>query len=70
MCEVCKPLSKVWDGSQRLLVSRFNNAKTGAPTLILVQENDEGVAQSVTIPVNFCPWCGEKLEWSDPDGRA
>lgn len=57
---VCENLSKTWDGSQRLMVSRFNNARTNTPTFILVQENEAG-AQSVTIEVNYCPWCGEKL---------
>ena len=68
MCEACKKLSKVWDGSQRLLVSRFNNAKTGTPTFILVQENEEsGEPQSVIIQASFCPWCGEELA-KDGDG--
>lgn len=61
MCNACNELSKVWDGSQRLIVSRFNNAKTNQPTLILVQEDENGNPQSVVIEVNFCPWCGEKL---------
>ena len=60
MCLACKNLSKVWDGSQRLMVSRFNSVRTNTPTFILVQENEAG-AQSVTIEVKYCPWCGEKL---------
>lgn len=60
MCEACKNLSKVYDGVQRIIVSRFNNAKTGVPTLILVQDTDYG-AQSVTVQIKFCPWCGERL---------
>lgn len=60
MCDACKNLSKVWDASQRLLVSRITNAKTGAPTFLLVQKSESG-ADGVTIQVNYCPWCGEKL---------
>lgn len=64
MCSACKNLSKIWDGSQRLMVSRFNNVRTNAQTFILVQENGDG-AQSVTIEVKYCPWCGEKLVEED-----
>lgn len=60
MCIACENLSKVYDGSQNLMVSRFNNKKTGTPTFILVQDTDDG-PQSVTIKVRFCPWCGVKL---------
>ena len=61
MCDACKELLKVWDGSQQLLVSKFTNAKTGNPTFILVQDKENGTAESVVIKVNFCPWCGDKL---------
>lgn len=67
MCNACKELSKVWDASQRLIVSRFNNAKTGVPTFIMVQESEDG-ASSVTIEVNYCPWCGERLNGGKDDG--
>ena len=59
-CEACNNLSKVWDATQQLLVSRFTHAKTGEPTMILVQGNQN--PQSVTIKVNYCPWCGQKLK--------
>lgn len=62
MCNACRKLSKVWDYGQRLLVSRFDDAKTGEPTFILTQEKKEGVAQSVVIKVRFCPWCGAALD--------
>ena len=62
MCIACKNLSKVWDGSQKLLVSRFTNAKTGEPTFLLVQgQGKQKDPQSVVIAVRFCPWCGERL---------
>lgn len=48
------------------MVSRFNNAKTDAPTFILVQENESGV-QGVTIQVKYCPWCGERLDGREND---
>ena len=60
MCDACKNLSKIWDGSQKLLVSRFNDAKTKEPTFILVQDNGAG-GNAVSIKVRFCPWCGENL---------
>lgn len=60
MCDACRELSKVWDASQKLLVTRFNNAKTGVPTFILVQDNGTG-ANSVLVEVCYCPWCGENL---------
>lgn len=50
------------------MVSRFNNAKTGAPAFILVQENENGT-QSVMIQVNYCPWCGERLDGAENDGE-
>lgn len=49
------------------MVSRFNNAKTGAPTFIFVQENESGI-QGVTIQVKYCPWCGERLDGGKNDG--
>lgn len=60
MCDACKELSKIYDVSQRLIVSKFTNAKTGEPTFILCQEID-GEASGITIAVNYCPWCGEFL---------
>ena len=63
-CEACKELSKVWDGSQQLLVTKFTDNNTGTPILLLVQEAskyENKEAQSVIIKVNYCPWCGERL---------
>ena len=60
-CDACRELSKVYDGSQQLLVSKFTNKKTGNPSFILVQEKYEKEPQSVVIEVSFCPWCGRKL---------
>lgn len=60
MCDACKCLSKIYDGSQRLMVTRYTNRKTGNPIFLLVQENEEG-AQAVNIAVKYCPWCGQKL---------
>ena len=62
MCDACKPLNKVYDVSQQLMVSRFNNAKTGGPTFILCQQKPKLKVESVTIEVRYCPWCGEELE--------
>lgn len=65
-CEACKELSKVYDGSQQLITAKFTNKKTGNPTFILVQEKDkEKEPQSVTIEVNFCPWCGRYLRGAE-----
>ena len=60
-CDACKELSKVYDGSQQLIVSKFTNKKTGNPSFILVQEKYEKEPAAVTIEVNFCPWCGRCL---------
>ena len=60
MCDACKNLSKVWDASQELMVTRFTNHRNGFPTFLLVQGNKN--QQTVKIAVNYCPWCGEKLE--------
>ena len=67
MCSACKKLSKVFDGSQSLIVSRFDNKTTGHPTLILCQELEIGHPESVVIEVKYCPWCGERL-YGDGDG--
>lgn len=69
MCNACRKLSKIWDASQKLLVTRFNNAKTGVPTFILVQDNEDG-ANSVTVEVRYCPWCGENLMEGKDDGNT
>ena len=63
MCEACKNLSRVWDESRELLVSHFVSARTKQHNLILVQGNSN--PQSVTIAVNFCPWCGRDLNKED-----
>lgn len=60
-CIACKNLSKIYDASQSLIVTRFNNAKDGAPTLLLVQQDDSGEVGAVTIKVRYCPWCGRNL---------
>lgn len=69
-CDACKELSKVWDGSQQLIVTKFTDQKSGRPKFLLVQEKykDQEVqsviikeVQSVIIEVNYCPWCGERL---------
>lgn len=60
MCDACKNLSKVWDASQELMVTRFTNRRNGLPTFLFVQGNSN--PQSVKIAVNYCPWCGEKLK--------
>lgn len=65
MCNACKNLSKVWDASQELMVTRFTNRKNGFPTFLLVQGNSN--PQSVKIAVNYCPWCGEKLKLEATD---
>ena len=67
-CDACKELSKVYDGSQRLLTAKFTNKKTGHPTFILVQEAEGEEPQSVTIAVNYCPWCGRYLRGTE-DGK-
>lgn len=62
MCEACKEYSKIYDASQRLLVTCFHSQKDNTPMLILVQGNDgDKPASGVTITVNFCPWCGRDL---------
>lgn len=58
-CVACKKLSKVYDGSQELIVTHFVNKKNGQPTFLLVQGNLR--PESVSIEVNFCPWCGRYL---------
>lgn len=65
-CDACKELSKVYDGSQQLITTKFTNKKTGHPTFLLVQGNNE--PQSVTIAVNYCPWCGRYLRGTE-DGK-
>lgn len=61
-CEACKELSKVFDYTQQLIVSHFINRKSGHPTFLLVQEKyKDKEPQSVTIEVNYCPWCGRYL---------
>lgn len=60
-CAACKNLSKTWDASQNLIVTRFNNKKDGSPTLLLVQEANSGEVEAVTIKVRYCPWCGKDL---------
>ena len=62
-CVACKELSKVYDGSQELITAKFTNRKTGMPTFILTQGNTD--PQSVTIAVNYCPWCGRYLRGDD-----
>lgn len=66
MCDACKELSKVWDASQKLMTAKFTNRKNGHPTFLLVQGNNE--PQSVTIAVNYCPWCGRYLRGTE-DGK-
>ena len=65
-CEACKELSKVYDGSQELLLTHFVNQKNGHPTFILAQGSKN--PQSVTIEVNYCPWCGRYLR-GEEDGK-
>lgn len=60
-CAACKNLSKTWDASQSLMVTRYNNKKDGSPTLLLVQEANSGEVEAVTIKVRYCPWCGKDL---------
>lgn len=67
MCDACRKLSKIWDASQKLLATRFDNAKTGAPTFILVQDNGAG-GNAVSVEVRYCPWCGENLMEGKDDG--
>lgn len=67
-CDACKELSKVYDGSQRMIVTKFTNKITGVPNLLIVQEDGyHREPQSVTIAVNYCPWCGRYLRG---DGNA
>ena len=68
-CEACNELSKVWDGSQQLMTAKFTNHKNGHPTFLLVQEKyKDKEPQSVTIEVNYCPWCGRYLRGNE-DGK-
>lgn len=68
-CEACQELTKVWDYSQRLIMTKFTNRKNGRPTFLLVQEKYKGKEpQSITIEVNFCPWCGRYLRGPN-DGK-
>lgn len=61
-CDACKELSKVFDVSQQLIVTKFTDQKNGRPAFLLVQEKyKDKEVQSVTIEVNYCPWCGERL---------
>lgn len=61
-CDACKELSKVFDGSQQLIVTKFTDQKTKRPAFLLVQEKyKDKEVQSVIIEVNYCPWCGECL---------
>lgn len=61
MCIFCANGSNVWCGSQKMRVLRTNDAETGAPAFILTQGFDDD-AQTVTLQVKYCPWCGEKLD--------
>ena len=65
-CEACKELSKVFDASQDLITAKFTNHKTGHPTFLLVKGIIE--PQSITIAVNYCPWCGRYLRGAE-DGK-
>lgn len=65
-CDACKELAKVWDASQELMTAKFTSKKTGHPTFLLVQGNND--PQSVTIAVNYCPWCGRYLRGNE-DGK-
>lgn len=65
-CDACKELAKVWDSSQQLLTAKFTDEKTGFPTFVLVQGNK--TPQTVTIAVNYCPWCGRYLR-GKKDGK-
>ena len=68
-CDACKKLGKVWDGSQQLMTAHFINQKNGHPSFLLVQEKfKDKEPQSVTIEVNYCPWCGRYLRGND-DGK-
>lgn len=60
MCIFCENGSKVWCGRQKMKVLRSEDAKTGAPAFILTQGFDDD-AQTVTLQVKYCPWCGERL---------
>lgn len=53
MCNACKNLSKVWDASQELMITRLTNHQNGFPMLLLVQGNKN--PQAVKIAVNYCP---------------
>ena len=65
-CDACKELSKVYDGSQELIVAHFINKKNGLPTFLLVQGTWR--PESVKIEVNYCPWCGRYLRGKE-DGK-
>ena len=68
-CDACKELGKVWDASQQLMTARFTNQKNGNPAFLLVQEKfKDKEPQSVTIEVNYCPWCGRYLRGAE-DGK-
>lgn len=64
-CSACANPSKVWDPVQRIMVAHFINAKSKNHMFLIGQEKEVSGskdAQSVCIEVNFCPWCGRRLE--------
>lgn len=67
-CDACKELSKVYDGSQELIVTHFINKKNGHPTFLLVQGNWR--PESVKIAVNYCPLCGGTVKMVRAPGNG
>lgn len=65
MCRFCeKVLSKVYDASIKTVVCLFNNAITGEVNMLITQDK-KGGAEAVVIPVKFCPWCGNPINYSE-----
>ena len=60
ICPVCtEDGSLVYDQKQNVLVSHYKDRK-GVSNLLIVQQKAGG-EESVTIKINFCPWCGREL---------
>lgn len=57
MCDACKDKSRVWDSSQKLMVTHFISRLNGKHKLLLLQENDK--PQTIIMEIKFCPWCGK-----------
>lgn len=61
MCQLCNNSIPIYDPSIKTIVATFQNQISNERNLIITQENDDGKAEAVTIPISYCPWCGRKV---------